>query len=138
MGVNQLDRIERELAGMSGRLSRVEDMLAHIIGHQHETLKELLMDRQEIDRLIVDTKANTDATNAVANVVATYLKDNADLTQKLKDAIDRLGMDGTDEVRAAADAIEANNKSLLANVPKIAAAVTDGTDAAGGNSSPSV
>lgn len=128
----QLDHIERLLGVVSGSLADINRKVDHVLRHLHVDIEELILDRAQLDRLISATTANTDATKSAAAALTAYVASNAELTAKLKTALDELDADtdGLDEVKAAADAIEANNQTLKASIPQVAAAVTDNTPAA--------
>jgi capsule polysaccharide export protein KpsE/RkpR len=78
-----------------------------------------------------DVRDNKDATASVQAALETYAKANGDLTQQLKDALDKADLDGADETalkQIAAD-LEANNSALHAAAPATAAAVVENTPA---------
>lgn len=104
----------------------VGQKLDHIINHQHQQLELQMIDRAELARLAADVTANTDATLATTQAITGLLASNEELTRKLQDAITT---DDTPAIKAAADAIEANNTAMRAAVPAVAAAVVAGTAA---------
>lgn len=83
--------------------------------------------RETLDKLNAGIAANTNATKAAHDALMNFAQSNADLTKALQDAI--AGGD-EDEIKAAADAIEANNAELISAVPATAKAITDNTPAA--------
>src|SRR5581483_3146437 len=83
--------------------------------------------KEHLDALTAQVKANTDATAAAQAALTGYVATVSDLTAKLQAAI---ASDDDDAVKAAADAIAANNAVLTAATPAVAAAVTAGTPAA--------
>lgn len=94
-------------------------MLAHII----ERLN-LMASKEHLDALTAQVKANTDAANAASQALAGFVATVTDLTAKLQAAI---ASDDDDAVKAAADAIAANNATLTAAIPQVAAAVPQNT-----------
>lgn len=87
------------------------------------------MDRAELDRLVQVTSDNTDATQAATVAMTGLVTSNEKLTTDLQKAIASAGADTTPDVKAAADAIVANNQRLRDAIPKIANAVVDNTPA---------
>lgn len=114
------------------RLELLEDQVRHLnrvvrIVVRHLKLEEAntMATKETLDRLAADVKANTDATAAAQQALNGFVQTVADLTKQLQDAIAN-----NDEaaIKAAADAIEANNVALTAAVPATASAVVENTD----------
>ena len=134
----QIDHIERMLGVLVQHLASIDRKVNHVIGHLHIELEELAMDRAQLDRLLKATRDNTDATQAAANALSAYVTSNAELTAKLKAALENVD-DDSEEMTAvleAANAIEANNETLKSHIPQVATAITDNTGVAGGSSKP--
>lgn len=103
------------------RLNTVLDVeLAEAINEEETSMAT----QATLDKLTAQVSANTSATAAAAAALAGFIATVADLTQKLQDAI--ASGDET-AVKAAADAIEANNATLTAATPAVAAAVEANT-----------
>lgn len=107
----QLNRIEARLISLTLQEGRFE-----------------MATQATLDRLNADVAANTSATQAAALALAGFVKTVADLTAQLQAAI---ASDDEAAIKAAADALEANNTQLSAAVPTTAAAVAANTPAAG-------
>ena len=80
-----------------------------------------------LDRLKADVAKNTNLVAAITQSLQGYVATVKDLTDKLQQA---LQSDDEAAVAAAADALEANNASLDAQAPQVAAAAVEGTPAA--------
>ncbi len=80
--------------------------------------------KETLDRLEKSLAENTSVVKSAEQALDTYVATNADLVAKLQAALQ-----GDDEaaVKAAADALDANNAELKARIPAIAQAVDAGT-----------
>lgn len=107
-------------------LAAIDEKLDRILHHQHEMKKELLMEKDEIARLVASVAENTSAANAAAEALTAFANSNAKLTQALQDAIAN-NTDVAPDIKAAADAIDANNATLRTHIPAVAAAVAANT-----------
>lgn len=105
-------------------LHRIDHKLGLLLRHQRI---EDMASKNVLDQLTATVTANTNATNAAKDALLFFAQSNADLTAKLQAAI---AADDTDAVKAAADAIAANNASLISATPAVAAGVTANTPAA--------
>lgn len=106
------------------RLARIERGVGILLRALKTEEKFEMATQATLDALTKSVKDNTDATAAAADALHGFVKTVADLTAKLQTAIDA----GDDlAVQAAADAIAANNITLSAAVPNVAAAVVAGT-----------
>lgn len=100
-------------------------LLGRAVGRIFKIEQEFDMATQEtLDRLTVNVQANTDAAAAAALALTGFVTTVADLTAALQAAIEA---DDEVAIKAAADAIEANNTTLVAAIPKVAEAVKAGT-----------
>lgn len=107
-------------------IAAIEEKLDRILHHQHQMKKELLMEKEEIARLVASVAENTSAANAAAEALTAFANSNAKLTQALQDAIAN-NTDVAPDIKAAADAIDANNATLRTHIPAVAAAVAANT-----------
>lgn len=81
-----------------------------------------------LDQLNAQLAQNTSVVSSATLALNTFVKTVADLTKSLEDAH---ADDDTEAVTAAIAALKANNEALAAAVPATAAAVSEGTAAAG-------
>jgi hypothetical protein len=86
--------------------------------------------KQTLDALIASTTANTNAANAAKAALDHYAQSAADDAKKLADAIANSDAADDPAVKAAIDTLTANNATLTAATPQVAAAVAAGTPAA--------
>ena len=131
------------------RLGNIDRLQQHIMRQQDVIIRGLaqvvrldvsLLNQERQDAMSIkdtiatlqnDVRDNKDATASVQAALETYAKANGDLTQQLKDALDKADLDGADETalkQIAAD-LEANNSALHAAAPATAAAVVENTPA---------
>jgi hypothetical protein len=103
------------------RLGRIESGVYLIL--RREGLHNVAT-QAALDRLAADVTANTDATASAAAALAGFVQTVAELTQKLQDAI---AADDTAAVEAAANALEANNATLVSAIPHVSQAVVANT-----------
>lgn len=96
--------------------------LKHQLRRYHMANKDLL------DQLNAQLAQNTSVVSSATLALNTFVKTVADLTKSLEDAH---ADDDTEAVTAAIAALKANNEALAAAVPATAAAVSEGTAAAG-------
>jgi len=80
--------------------------------------------KETLDRLKADVQKNTDAAAAAKDALTGFVTTVADLTKALQDAIS--GGDEA-EIKAAADALEANNETLTNAIPAISEAIPANT-----------
>lgn len=92
----------------------------------NETEFENMATKEHLDALAAQVAANTDATASAKLALEGFVKSNEDLTKQLQDA---LAKDDDAAVSAAVDAITANNNTLRAAIPQVAAAVPANTAA---------
>lgn len=83
--------------------------------------------KEHLDALNAQVAANTSAVNSARAALDGYVKTVSDLTAQLQAA---LANDDDDAVKAAADALAANNATLSASAGATAAAVVANTQAA--------
>ena len=88
--------------------------------------------KETLDALTASVTANTNATAAAKQALDGYVKSNSDLTAQLQAAVANSDASDDPAVKAAVDAINANNAALAAATPTVAAAVVAGTPAAAG------
>lgn len=112
---------------IAARLSRIERLLELLLRAIVEEEVLAVATQQTIDQLTAGVRANTDAANSAAAALNGFVATVADLTKQLQDAI-AAGDEAA--VKAAADAIDANNKVLSAAVPAVSQAVPANTPAA--------
>lgn len=86
--------------------------------------KNQMATAETLARLQDDVRKNTDAAAAAKLALEGFVTTVADLTKQLQDAI--AGGD-EDAIKAAADAIEANNAALTAAIPATSTAVAANT-----------
>ncbi len=86
--------------------------------------------KENLDKMKAVVAANTNATAAATVALNHYAQSNADLTKQLQDAIAASDASDDEDVKAAIDALTANNTALTAAVPETATAVTANTPAA--------
>lgn len=90
----------------------------------NETEFENMATKEHLDALAATVSANTDAVASAKLALEGFVKSNEDLTKKLQDA---LASDDDAAVSAAVDAMAANNNTLRAAIPTVAAAVPANT-----------
>lgn len=110
-----------DAAQVEARLRAIESKLDLILKKQ-ET--EYMATSETLTRLQDDVRKNTDAAAAAKLALEGFVATVSDLTAKLQAAIE--GGD-EDAIKAAADAIEANNATLTASIPATATAVAANT-----------
>lgn len=109
-------------------MNRKLDIIVARLGLLSKLEQETSMATQAtLDRLAKVVADDTNAVSAATTALTHYAQTNADLTAALQKA---LAGDDEAAVKAAADAMEANNAALLAGVPAVAAAIVTGTPAA--------
>lgn len=108
----------------------LRNMMGLILKLDQQMEKDNMASKETLDALNATVAANTNATHAAAAALAGYAKSNADLTAELQAAIANSEASDDADVKAAIDAITANNAALAANVPAAAAAVVENTPAA--------
>lgn len=90
----------------------------------NETEFENMATKEHLDALATQVSANTDAVASAKIALDGFVKSNEDLTKKLQAA---LASDDDAAVSAAVDAMVANNNTLRAAIPTVAAAVDANT-----------
>jgi hypothetical protein len=119
---------DRELRQSLQRIERKLDVIMRAAAREYHHERHFEMATADtLKRLQDDVAANTDATKAAQQALEGFAITVADLTKQLQDAI--ASGDET-AIQAAADAIEANNKTLMDAAAPTAKAVTDNTAAA--------
>ena len=107
-----LDFIEDQLNAINGKLDQL------LAGQTHG--KELIMaEREEIDNLMQKVQANKDLGQSIDMAVKGLLGRVTSLSQELQDAIANAGSDVSPDIRAAADALEENNRAIADALPHI-------------------
>ena len=92
--------------------------------------KDDMATKQTLDALVASTTANTNATAAAKDALDHFVTSQADLNQKLADAIANSDASDDPQVQAAISAVNANTAALAASTPQVATAITAGTPAA--------
>jgi Asp-tRNA(Asn)/Glu-tRNA(Gln) amidotransferase B subunit len=124
LNLNLTIRIDPETLGLLRAMNRKLDTMM-----QTQRTDDMAT-QQTLAALIATTKANTDATAAAKAALDHFVAVHAEDTAKLAAAIANSDASDDADVKAAIDAINANNAALAASTPQVAAAVTDGTPAA--------
>lgn len=119
---------DKELLRSQQRIERKLDVIMRAMALEYHHERQIEMATADtLKRLQDDVAANTDATKAAQVALEGFATSVADLTKQLQDAI----ASGDEEaIKTAADAIEANTKTLLDAAAPTAKAVTDNTAAA--------
>ncbi len=112
---------------IAARLSRIERLLNLLLRAIVEEEVISVATQQTLDQLTASVRANTDAAASAAAALNGFVSTVADLTKQLQDAI---ASGDEAAVKAAAEAIDANNKVLAAAVPAVSQAVPANTPAA--------
>lgn len=109
---------------LDARLARIERLLWL---NRRATLKEeelQMASQQTLDALTAKVKANTDATQSAALALTGFVATVADLTAQLKAAI---ANDDDAAIKDVTAKLDANNATLTAAIPAVAAAVPANT-----------
>ena len=102
-------------------------MLSVLISNQEN---DDMATKATLDALTASVAANTNATQSAALALNGFVKSTADLTAQLQAAIAASDAADDTDVKAAVDAITANNAALTAAVPAVSQAVSTNTPAA--------
>lgn len=105
-------------------LIEVKARIAELRGLMIQLLEKDMATKENLDALTNQVAANTDAVASAKMALEGYVKSNEDLTKRLQDA---LASDDDAAVKAAVDAIAANNNTLRNAIPVVAAAVPQNT-----------
>ena len=115
---------DQEMKDFSARLKRIEDKIDTLILSTGKELERDMAELEEISNLQSVVQRNTDA---VASAQAA-LQGFVEITQKLTDQLNAaVAADNSAAIKAAADALSANNDQLLAAIPPMAQAVAANT-----------
>lgn len=114
------------LCEIDARLARIERLLIAVSWAQRTEEKSDMATQATLAQLKAGLRKNTDIVASTKAALTHYAQSTAELTAKLQAALE--GGDEA-EVKAAADALDANNAELLASVPEVTGAVIDGTGA---------
>jgi hypothetical protein len=119
-----MDRSERAIQENNVRLARIERYLWHLLRAANRLEIAEMADKATVDRLVAKVRENTDLVQSVKLALEGYALSVSDLTKKLQDAIE-----SGDQVAiaAAGDALEANNAVMIAAIPTVAGAVPENT-----------
>ena len=113
-----------QLARVESKLDRLFSMLNTLLRQSNLMERQEMATQETLDRLTADVTANTNATASATAALTGFVKTVADLTAQLQTAV--AGGD-EDAIKAAADAIEANNTAMNAAIPQVASAVIANT-----------
>jgi hypothetical protein len=116
---------DQEIKNLDVRLKRIEDKLTRLILSATKMEVFAMAEADEIANLQNVVNRNTDVVKSAQAALQGFV----DMTQKLTDELNAaIAADNSVAIRAAADALAANNDQLQAAIPPIAQAVAANTD----------
>lgn len=126
----QINHLVNQGNETNARLARIEQLLVWVTRAQHKEV-ELLMATKTTDQAVIAAiTENTSVTAATKAALEHYAATTDDLTKKLADALANADDADEPEVKAALEALQANNQTLKDAVPQVVAAVKANTPAA--------
>lgn len=122
---DDIQDIKDAIARIGAQVSRVERQQQLLMREQMEVEAQLMATKATDQALIAEVHRNTDVANAAKTALTSLQATTAELTQKLADAIANSDASDDADVKAVLDELKANNDSLAAATPAIAAAVAN-------------
>jgi hypothetical protein len=116
---------DQEIKNLDVRLKRIEDKLTRLILSATKMEVFAMAEADEIANLQTVVNRNTDVVKSAQAALQGFV----DMTQKLTEQLNAaIAADNSVAIRAAADALAANNDQLQAAIPPLAQAVAANTD----------
>ena len=113
-----------ELMALNAQLKRIESKIDKLILSAGQELERDMAEQDEINNLMAKVQANTDAVQSAQTAMQGFVE----ITQKLTDELNAaVAQDNSAAIKAAADALAANNDQLLAAIPPMAQAIKANT-----------
>lgn len=106
------------------QLSEVKVGIARLHGLMLQLLEKDMANQAALDDLTARVAENTDAVSSAKIALEGFVKTNEELTRRLQDAVSN---DDSTAIKAASEAIAANNSTLRSAIPIVAAAVPENT-----------
>jgi chromosome segregation ATPase len=111
------------LDALASQLNNIEKKIDQLVAGQARGKELIMAEMEEITNLTAKVEANRSAIDSAKIGFDGMAKMISDLTTKLQDAIAAGGTDVSPQIKAAADALEAQTEALTAAIPKLATAV---------------
>jgi hypothetical protein len=121
-GITIIDN--NELMTLNAQLKRIESKIDKLILSAGQELERDMAERDEIDNLMAKVQQNTDAVQSAQTAMQGFVEITQKLTDELNNAV---AEDNSAAIKAAADALSANNDQLLAAIPPMAQAIKANT-----------
>jgi hypothetical protein len=121
-GITIIDN--NELTALNAQLKRIESKIDKLILSAGQELERDMAERDEIDNLMAKVQQNTDAVQSAQTAMQGFVEITQKLTDELNSAV---AEDNSAAIKAAADALSANNDQLLAAIPPMAQAIKANT-----------
>ena len=113
-----------ELMALNAQLKRIESKIDKLILSAGQELERDMAEQDEINNLMAKVQQNTDAVQSAQTAMQGFVE----ITQKLTDELNAaVAQDNSAAIKAAADALAANNDQLLAAIPPMAQAIKANT-----------
>lgn len=121
-GITIID--DNELRALNAQLKRIESKIDRLILSAGQELERDMAEKDEINNLMAKVQQNTDAVQSAQTAMQGFVEITQKLTDELNNAV---AEDNSAAIKAAADALSANNDQLLAAIPPMAQAIKANT-----------